>query len=88
MTEMAKALPHEAARLLDVLATTYPAWDIWVEPHECGEQWIAELRQPLTQQLKNARVVKLVLGETGVALGSALSRQAALLHSVGPAAFT
>ncbi|MFG1709258.1 hypothetical protein ACFLIM_39310 [Nonomuraea sp. M3C6] len=66
---------------LDQLRTTYPGWDIDRERDFMGGEWgAAELRQPLTQELVDAGVVKRIRRSDAVELSSTLAWQSALVH--------
>ncbi|PZG20582.1 hypothetical protein [Nonomuraea aridisoli] len=80
---MAEVVENQRDRLLHALEMTYPGWNITVE----DGWWIAELCGQLTPQLSKAGVVRYIRRTDGVALGTALSQQAARRHSVGPCTF-
>ncbi|SDH85352.1 hypothetical protein [Nonomuraea jiangxiensis] len=68
-------------RQLDVLRTTYPAWEIRLGVDGLGAaRWTAELRRPVTAQLLAAGVRERVAGPDAVTLASALAHQMYLLH--------
>lgn len=72
-----------AKRQLEVLSTDYPGWDITCSAGPSGDKrWTATLIQELTPLLANAGVVEVVNRDSAMSLGSALTHQARLLHSV------
>lgn len=70
------------ARQLVALRGTYPGWRIsWVRDLSGLEWWIAELRRPVTEQMRHAGVAEVVKHPDAGTLSGTLSRQAALVHA-------
>ncbi|MFG1707235.1 hypothetical protein ACFLIM_28965 [Nonomuraea sp. M3C6] len=69
-------------RQLDVLRTTYPAWEIhFLTDGPSVGRWTAELRRPLTPQMVAAGVRQRIASPDAVTLASALAHQASLIHN-------
>ncbi|MGW0801961.1 hypothetical protein [Nonomuraea sp. NPDC002799] len=69
------------ARQLDVLRSTYPAWEIQVRVDgPCVARWTAELRRPVTALMSAAGVRERVCSPDAITLASALAHQASLIH--------
>jgi hypothetical protein len=69
-------------RQLDVLRSTYPAWEIHHRlDGPSTARWTAELRRPITAQLAAAGVRERVGAPDAVTLASTLAHQSSLLHT-------
>lgn len=71
-----------AGRQLEVLRTTYPAWEIQVRTDEPGAtRWTAVLRRPITAQMAAAGLRRRICGPDAITLAGALAHQVSLLHN-------
>ncbi|MEV4168503.1 hypothetical protein [Nonomuraea sp. NPDC049709] len=71
-----------ARRQLEVLRSTYPAWEIHFRIDAAGApRWTAELRRPVTAQLTANGVRERIGGPDAITLASALAHQSSLLHN-------
>ncbi|MCF6471690.1 hypothetical protein FAF44_25315 [Nonomuraea sp. MG754425] len=69
-------------RQLDVLRTTYPAWEIdFRADAPATTRWTAVLRRPVTARLSAGGVRARIGCQDAFTLASALSHQCCLLHN-------
>ncbi|TMR98047.1 hypothetical protein [Nonomuraea basaltis] len=73
---------HLTGRQLDVLRTTYPAWEIhYLVDAPDAARWTAELRRPITVRMSAAGIRQRIGSPDAVTLASTLAHQASLIHN-------